>query len=148
MTGVDRGEKREAILSLGADSFIDYRETDLTVDPNRNDLILDVVANRSIGRFSRSLRDGGNLVVIGGTIPRILQVATLGGLVGRRRSQRLELLLYRPSTSDFTDLANRCFAGTLKPVIDGVYPLVEGAEALRRIGSGLAIGKVIITTDR
>ncbi|WP_423067722.1 NAD(P)-dependent alcohol dehydrogenase [Devosia sp. CN2-171] len=147
VTAVDRSEKRERLLALGADAFIDYREADFITDPDRYDLILDVVARHSPNAFSRCLRDRGNLVVIGGTLSSILGVAALGPLVGRKRDQRLELLIHRPSTADFTDLAERCLAGTLTPVIDSVYPLADGAEALRRLGSGLAFGKVIITPD-
>ncbi|RYE87749.1 MAG: hypothetical protein EOP19_03420 [Hyphomicrobiales bacterium] len=42
-------------------------------------------------------------------------------------------------------MARRCLAGTLRPIIDGVYPLERGADALARLGSGLAIGKVMVT---
>jgi NADPH:quinone reductase-like Zn-dependent oxidoreductase len=147
VTAVDRGEKRESLLALGADAFIDYRETDFTAQSDRYDLIVDVVARHSPRTFSRCLRDGGNLVVIGGTFASILGAAALGSLVGRKRGQRLEILIHRPATADFTDLAERCLAGSLMPVIDSVYPLEDGAEALRRLGSGLAVGKVMITPD-
>ena len=145
VTVVDRGEKRQALLALGADRFIDYREADFTADGQQYDLIVDVVAQHSPGRFAASLKDGGELVVIGGRIPTLLQVAALGGFVGRRRRQRLGLLIYKPSPADNLELAQRCAAGTLRPIIDGVYPLARGAEALARIGSGLAIGKVMIS---
>ncbi|MGN6488986.1 MAG: NAD(P)-dependent alcohol dehydrogenase [Devosia sp.] len=145
VTVVDRGEKREALLALGADRFIDYREADFTADGQQYDLVVDVVARHSPGRFAASLKDGGELVVIGGRIPTLLQVAALGGFVGRGRRQRLGLLIYKPSPADNLELAQRCAAGTLRPIIDGVYPLSRGAEALARIGSGLAVGKVMIS---
>lgn len=145
VTAVDKGEKRDTLLALGADRFIDYRDTDFAAEVERYDLILDVVASRGVGRFSNCLTDGGTLVVIGGTIPALLSVAILGGLVGRKRGQQLGgLLIYRASATDNLELAQRCLAGTLRPVIDGVYPLERGAEALARIGSGLAIGKVMV----
>lgn len=145
VTVVDRGEKREALLALGADRFIDYREADFTTDGQQYDLIVDVVARHTPGRFAASLKDGGELVVIGGRIATLLQIAALGGTVGRRRRQRLGLLIYKPSPADNLELAQRCAAGTLRPIIDGVYPLSRGAEALARIGSGLAVGKVMIS---
>jgi len=147
VTAVDKGEKRDRVLALGADAFIDYREADFSAEPDRYDLVVDVVASRAPRVFARCLREGGNLVVIGGTIPSLMQVAALGGIVGGKRGQRLELLIYRPSTADFVELARRCQDGTLTPVIDNVYSLADGAQALRRIGSGLAIGKVIVTPN-
>lgn len=144
VTAVDRGEKRDAVLALGADRYIDYRETDFAAEAERYDLILDVVANRGVRRFADRLNDGGHLVVIGGTIPALLKVAVLGGLIGRKRNQSLALLLYRVSPADNLELAQRCLAGTLRPIIDNVYPLERGADALARLGSGLAVGKVLV----
>jgi NADPH:quinone reductase-like Zn-dependent oxidoreductase len=144
VTAVDRGEKREALLALGADRFIDYREADYTGERIGYDLILDMVARHSAQRFSRTLNDGGELVVIGGRIGSLLQVAALGPFTGKAKRQKLGLLMYRPSAADNLELAQRCVAGTLKPIIDEVCPLERGAEALARLGSGLAIGKVVI----
>jgi len=144
VTAVDRGEKREALLALGADRFVDYREADYTGEGIGYDLILDMVARHSARRFSRTLNDGGELVVIGGRIGSLLQVAALGSLAGKARRQTLGLLIYRPSATDNFELAQRCVARTLKPIVDNVYPLERGAEALARLGSGLAIGKVVI----
>lgn len=145
VTAVDRAEKGEALLALGADAFIDYRQTDFATGEARYDLIVDVVANRSVRAFARVLGDGGNLVVIGGTIGTLLQVAAFGALVGRQRRQRLELLIYRASVKDNAELAQRCLSGSLRPIIDAVYPLEQGAAALRRLGDGRAIGKVMVT---
>lgn len=145
VTAVDRGEKREALLGLGAERFIDYRTTDYTAESTQYDLILDVVARHPARRYAGALKDGGRMVVIGGTIPSLLQVATLGPFTGRARRQALGLLIYRPAAADNLELAERCRAGTLRAVIDGVYPLARGAEALARLGSGLAVGKVVVS---
>jgi NADPH:quinone reductase-like Zn-dependent oxidoreductase len=144
VTAVDRGEKHEVMLALGADRVIEYQQTDFTAEAERYDLILDVVARHGPRRFADRLNDGGHLVVIGGTIPALLKIAIFGGLVGRRRGQSLGLLLYRVSPGDNLELANRCLAGALRPIIDGVYPLERGADALARLGSGGAIGKVMV----
>lgn len=146
VTAVDKGKKRETVLALGADRFIDYAATDFATEAERYDLILDVVARRGVRRFSNCLADRGTLVVIGGTVPALLKVAAFGGLVGRKRGQQLGLLMYSASAADNLELAQRLLAGELRPIIDGVYPLERGAEALARIGSGLAIGKVTVTT--
>jgi NADPH:quinone reductase-like Zn-dependent oxidoreductase len=144
VTAVDRAEKRQTLLELGADAFIDYQTTDVTSTTERFDLIIDVVARHGPAVYARMLKDGGNLVVVGGTVPALLQVAAFGWLVGRRRQQKLELLIYRASAADNLALAERCLAGTLTPVIDSVYPLEGGAAALRHLGEGKAIGKVLI----
>jgi NADPH:quinone reductase-like Zn-dependent oxidoreductase len=145
IVAVDRIEKRDALLALGADTVIDYVQEDYTAGVDRYDLIIDVVANRPIGHYTRCLREHGRLVVIGGTISTLLSVAALGNLVGRKRRQHLGLLLYRVSPDDNAALAAQCVAGTLRPVIDSTFPLADGAKALCRLGEGQHVGKVIIT---
>ncbi len=56
----------------------------------------------------------------------------------------MSLLRYRPSNADNMELARRCISGRLEPIIDTLWPLEDGARALARLGSGLAIGKVVI----
>lgn len=146
VVAVDRAQKQEALIALGADAFIDYEQTNFTAQRNRYDLIIDVISTRTIGDYRNALRDGGNLVVVGGRVPSLLSVGVMGRLAGKRRGQKLELLIHRPSADDNAELARHCLSGTLKPVIDSIYPLEEGAAALSRIGSGMAVGKVIIST--
>jgi NADPH:quinone reductase-like Zn-dependent oxidoreductase len=147
VTAVDAAIKRERLLALGADTFIDYRASDFTAELKRYDLIVDVVARRSAGAYARTLRQGGTLVVIGGTIPSLLSVACFGGAIGSMQKKRLGVLGYKIAPLDFSELAHQCVAGRLKPVIDGVFPLERTAEALERLGSGDAIGKVIVSVS-
>ncbi|KFL32585.1 hypothetical protein JP75_03315 [Devosia riboflavina] len=133
---VDRAEKREPVLALGADSFIDYKSADFTAAPESYDLIIDVVANRPAAHFARCLKPGGRLMLIGGTYGSLIRTA-LRGLVTREKS--LGVLVYKVSPADNLELA-----GKVRPVIDSTFPLEDGAKALRRLGSGLAVGKVIV----
>jgi hypothetical protein len=48
---------------------------------------------------------------------------------------------------DLPYLNEQFVAGRLVPVIDGPYPLKQGADALRHFGSGNHKGKVVITMD-
>ena len=143
VTAVDRAEKRDALLALGAHSFIDYRQADYTAGTDKYDLVIDVVASRPIGHYARILADGGTFVAIGGTFGTLISAALFGRVFGRQR--RLEVLVYRVTADDCVELARRSLSGSITPVIDGVYPLARGAAALRRLGDGLAIGKVMIT---
>lgn len=134
---VDRTEKRETLLALGADSFIDYKSEDFTATPERYDLIIDVVANRPAAHYARCLKPGGRLMLIGGTYGSLIRTA-LRGLITRDKS--LGVLVYKVSPADNLELADK-----VRPVIDSTFPLEHGAKALRRLGSGLAIGKVIVS---
>jgi NADPH:quinone reductase-like Zn-dependent oxidoreductase len=139
---VDRAEKRDAVLALGVDSFIDYKSQDFTAASGGYDLIIDVVANRPAAHYARCLKPGGRLMLIGGTYGSLIRVA-LAGLC--RRDKSLGVLVYKVSPEDNLALAELCLSGTLRPIIDNTFPLENGAAALRRLGSGLAVGKVVVT---
>ena len=139
---VDRAEKRDALLALGADAFIDYQAEDYTASPGRYDLIVDVVANRPAAHYARCLKPGGRFVAIGGTFRSIFGAA-LAGLFDRERS--LGLLAYKVSPEDNAALAAQCAAGSLRPIVDSTFPLEQGARAIAHLGSGRALGKVVIS---
>ena len=107
--------------------------------------MIDVVAARPVGHYARVLTDHGTFVAIGGTFGTLIRLALFGRFAGR--GKRLGVLVYKVSAQDCADLAQRVLDGRIKPVIDGVYPLERGADALRRIGDGQVIGKVMVTPN-
>lgn len=76
--------------SVGADKVIDYRTEDFTHD--RYDLILDLVAYRSVFAYRRALLPGGRSYCVGGSVPTLLRVLTAGFVVGRTTGRRISVL--------------------------------------------------------
>ena len=73
VTGVDSTRKLDMLRSIGADHVIDYTQEDFTKSGQRYDLILDVVASRSIFDYKRALSPKGIYVMVGGSLAAILQ---------------------------------------------------------------------------
>ena len=73
VTGVDSPSKLDMLRSIGADHVIDYTQEDFTKNGQRYDLILDVVASRSIFDYKRALSPKGIFVMVGGSGAAILQ---------------------------------------------------------------------------
>lgn len=144
VTGVDRAEKQALMRSLGATRTIDYTAEDFTAGGERYDLILDVVARRPMAEYRRALTPTGRLVVVGGTTVTILATVTFGSMASRPDGQLLGLLLHRPDVAQLAELGALIAVGAIRPVIDRVYALEQAAEALRRIGAGEALGKLVI----
>lgn len=144
VTAVDSAEKLDMLRAMGADHVIDYKKEDFTARHNCYDLVLDVVAHRSVFEYKRALRPGGTFVMIGGLPGRILQVAAVGPFISSAKGRKTGLLAYQPNQKDQNFLAGLIEAGKLKAVIDKVYPLREVPEAIRRLGEGHALGKVVI----
>src|SRR5690625_4997619 len=66
ITAVDRGDKREMLHAIGADRYVDYTRDDFASQGQHYDLIVDMVMQRSLFAYNRSLASGGRFVVVGG----------------------------------------------------------------------------------
>ena len=67
------------------------------------------------------------------------------GLVSMFVPQRLTMLASKELGQDFDALRELIEAGTITPVIDRTYPLIEAPDAIRYVAEGHARGKVAIT---
>jgi NADPH:quinone reductase-like Zn-dependent oxidoreductase len=145
VTGVDNAEKLDFMRSLGADHVIDYTKEDFTKNGRQYDLILDVIASRSVFACKRALEPNGNYFMAGGSVATMFQSLLLGPLVRRITSRDIKLLLVRTESKDLIYMTELIQSGKVKLVIDKRYTLNETAEALRYLGEGHAKGKVVIT---
>jgi NADPH:quinone reductase-like Zn-dependent oxidoreductase len=147
VTGVDNAGKLEFMRSLGADHVIDYRLDDFTRTDEPYDTIVDLVATRSAFAYRRALARGGRYRCVGGSVPSLMRVATMGAIVGLLTGRRLGLLLVRPGPEHFEPLADLCVAGEIAIHIDRVFGLEDVPDALRHVGEGRALGKVVVKVD-
>jgi NADPH:quinone reductase-like Zn-dependent oxidoreductase len=145
VTGVDNGGKLDFLRSLGADYAIDYTREDFTRNGKQYDLILDVVAHRSVSDLKRALKPNGTYYVVGGAVATLLQVLILGPFIRRSEGKNLRVLAVQRNQNDLVEITELCQAGKIVPVIDRRYPLREVPEALRYLGEGCAKGKIVIT---
>ena len=146
VTGVDSTRKLDMLRSIGADHVIDYTQEDFTKSDQRYDLILDVVAYRSIFAYQRALGPEGTFVFVGGSTSAIFQALLLGPLVSRIGSKKMGIVMWKPNDKeDLEFLTDLIGAGKMTPVIDRSYPLSEVPEAFRYLEGGQAKGKIVIT---
>ena len=143
VTGVDNALKQEFILSLGADHVLDYAATDYTKMVSGYDLILDLVCERSMFAIRRVVAPGGRYMVVGGSVPALLSAATVGRLLSTG-GRKIGVLMVRPNREDLLRVAWMAATGSLRAVIERTYPLDGVPEALRHLGEGRALGKLVI----
>jgi NADPH:quinone reductase-like Zn-dependent oxidoreductase len=145
VTGVDRADKMDLLRSIGADHVIDFETQDYAASDRRYDLILDVSAYRSVADNRSVLTPEGSYFVIGGSTPHVLRAA-LGGVRSRAGSQSVGIVAGRANRREDIDVISRLLeAGTIRPIVEGSYPLSETPAALRRLQDGLVQGKAVIT---
>lgn len=147
VTGVDNTGKLDFMRSLGADHVIDYTREDFTKNGKQYDLILDLVAHRSVFAYKRALRPNGSYFFVGGSVATIFQILLLGPWIRRTTGKKIRLLAVQPNLKDMVYITELYEAGKVVPAIDRRYPLSEVPEALRYLGEGRAKGKVVITVE-
>ena len=143
VTGVDNAGKLDFMRSLGADAVIDYRTDDFTrTEPY--DRILDLVAHRSVFAYRRALAPGGRYRCVGGSVPSMLRVVTVGAIAGLLTGRRLGILAVREGPTHFEPLADLAVAGDVQIHTDRTFGLDEVPEAIAYLGEGRALGKAVV----
>ena len=83
--------------------------------------------------------------MVGGTMNSMLQALLFGPLLGLLRAKQVGILAAKAKPRDFASIVELLDAGAVKVPIDKRYPLSKVAEAMRYVGKGHALGKVVIT---
>ena len=150
VTAVTGARNLEVVRALGADEVVDYTKEDFVRRGERYDAILDVAANRSLSDLRRALSPNGILVLVGadkrGGTEIFTRIAS-AFLRSRLLKQRIVFFVAKPDLEDLSVLKELIEAGKVCPAIDRTFPLSEGAEAVRYLGTGQARAKVVITID-
>lgn len=148
VTAVDSAEKFDLMRSIGADYVIDYTKEDFSKQGKQYDLILDVIATKSVFAYRRALRFKGEYRAVGGSTGRIFQILVLGSLLSRFSSKKIGLLLGKPNNKeDMEFLAELFETKKVVPIIEKTYPLNEVADALRYLEEGHVRGKLVIEME-
>jgi NADPH:quinone reductase-like Zn-dependent oxidoreductase len=148
VTGVDSASKLDMLRSIGADHVIDYTQVDYTKSGQRYDVILDLVAYRSVFDYLRALKSEGIFMIVGGSLASFLQVMTLGTLISRMGTKKLGLNVYEPNKKeDLAFLAELFESGEVVPVIDRRFPLSQVPAALMYLKEKPQLGKIVIIME-
>jgi NADPH:quinone reductase-like Zn-dependent oxidoreductase len=107
------------------------------------DVVVDSVGGDSYAKSLASLVKGGRLVTCGATagprpqtdLQRIFwnQLSVFGSTMGNMR--------------EFAEMLNFVRKRGVKPVIDQVFPLADGAKAMARMEAGKQFGKIVLTVS-
>jgi len=150
VTGVASGAKRDLVLSVGADDFIDYTSEDFTDGTRRWDVIIDTAGRRPLRQLRRALTPKGVAAIVGGDgggdwtggfFRQILRGPVLSLVSG----QNFRPVMSAEKPEDLQALLELIEAGKVTPVVGRTFALPEAADALRYIEEGHSAGKVVVT---
>ncbi len=148
VTAACRNDKADVVSALGVVDVIDTGSLDDTVARGaldaRFDVVFDCAAYRSAFAFRRVLRRGGRLVLVGGGMTPLLQVAFLGPLVGLATGRRYQTFIQTADAALLADVVALIEEKNVRPVIDRAFPLAELPAALHHVEARHTRGKVVI----
>ena len=149
VTAVCSGPNIDLVRTLGADHVIDYTVQGLTDTTERYDLILHVAGSHPASRLRRLLTPDGTLIQISGD-SKNRWIGPVGRVVsGRIQSlfvgQTITSFTVQPNLDDLELLASLIEDGAIRTQVDRTYALGDLGEALERVESGRARGKVTVT---
>ncbi|OON69591.1 zinc-binding dehydrogenase [Hymenobacter sp. CRA2] len=139
-------DKIERAQALGARGGINYRQENWGKELVKQaggqfDLIVDSAAGPGVAQLVEAAAPGGRVVFYGGTI------GTMTNVPPRHIFwKQLDLLGSTMGTEeDFAGLLALIEEARIVPVIDAVFALAEGEEALRRMAEGQQFGKLVLS---
>jgi len=125
----------ELIRDLGADEFVDYRSQRFEEALAKVDVVLDTIGGDTLDRSIGLLKSGGRLVSVVAT-PDPEALAAMGATGG--------IFMVQPSSENLASIANLIDAGTVRVIIDSVFPLWEAHAAHTKSQTGRAKGKIVL----
>jgi NADPH:quinone reductase-like Zn-dependent oxidoreductase len=97
--------------------------------------------------YRRALARGGHYRCVGGSVPTLLRVVTIGAVAGFVTGRKIGVLGVKEGPAHFAPVADLCVAGDVAIHIDRTFSLDEVPEALACVGEGRALGKVVVEID-
>jgi len=135
---VASGPHELLLRDLGADDFIDYTKTPAEEVAQDVNLVLDAVGGPGTGRFLRTLKRGGALFPV-------FPLGFNGAEDAKALGVTVSSTQVRSNGAQLRDLARLLDDGTIRVVLDSVYPLADARQAHERAAQGHIQGKIVLT---
>jgi NADPH:quinone reductase-like Zn-dependent oxidoreductase len=149
----------ELVTRLGADVAIDYRNEAFETVLQDYDVAVNSLSGDVLQKSLRVLRPGGRLISISGPPDpafanemrsswALTQVMRLLSYRIRRQARRhhvsYSFLFMKANGDQLREIAALIDAGSIRPVVDRVFPFEATREALAYVETGRAKGKVVV----
>jgi NADPH:quinone reductase-like Zn-dependent oxidoreductase len=141
VTAVDSTIKKEMLLRIGADHFIDYTKEDFTNSGLTYDVIFNMVAKSSYSKCVNALNPKGRYLMAN---PRITDM--LRSILTSRFTDKTAVFVFAgEKEEELLWLKKMIEEDKIKSTVDKIYPLEQVAEAHRRVETEQRLGIVVIS---
>jgi len=148
VTGVCSTHNVERVKALGADVVLDYEVDDVLSPPQPYDAVLDNAGSVKIRDWRRITRKDGVIMPNsgapgpdGGAIRRVIKAVVQNVWA----SQHIKTFYATTTTERLERFGADLESGAVVPLIDTMFTLEHAADAMRRVETHHARGKVIVT---
>jgi len=150
----------ELVTGLGAEVVVDYKKEDFAQVPRGYDVVLNSLDKVTLEKSLEVLKPGGQLISISGppdaafarSIGASWVVRTIIGVLSygirakaRRRHATYSFLFMRANGEQLARIAALIDEGSIRPVVDRVFPFASTKEAMAYVEAGRAKGKVVVS---
>lgn len=147
------------VKSLGADEVIDYKTQDFETLLKDYDLVLNSQDSKTLEKSIRILKQGGKVISLSG--PPDVAFAkefALNGLLklvfyfiskkvrslAKKRNADYSFLFMKANGEQLGEIAKLIENGSIRPIIDRVFPFEQTNESMDYVSSGRVKGKVVV----
>ncbi|MFV8327691.1 NADP-dependent oxidoreductase [Flavobacterium sp. ZS1P14] len=149
----------DLVKGLGADLIIDYKNEDFENRLSNYDVVLNSQDKKTLEKSLRILKSGGKLISISGPptpdfareidapwyVKIIISLISAGiRKKARKRNVDYSFLFMRAQGEQLSKITTLIEAGTIRPIIDKIFPFEKTNDALSYVESGRTKGKVVI----
>lgn len=149
----------DLVKGLGADVVVDYRKDDFENILSGYDIVLNSQDAKTLEKSLGVLKSGGKLISISGPpdpefakekglnlVLRLLLRLLSRGIrtKAKRRGVQFSFLFMWAQGDQLSEITSLIEAGTIRPIVDRVFPFEATNEALAYVETGRAKGKVVI----
>jgi NADPH:quinone reductase-like Zn-dependent oxidoreductase len=139
VTGTSSAKNKDFVLSLGADSHIDYHGFDWKSVGRTFDFVLDTIGGDNIDHSLEVTKEGGSIISIPtGLNEQVTSKAESKGVKGY-------FILVQSSGEDMKQIASLLESGAVKPHVSKIFPFEQMREAHLEQETGRTVGKIVIT---
>ncbi len=152
----------DLVRGLGADIVIDYKKEDFADVLRDYDVVLNSLDKATLEKSLRVLKPGGRLISISGppdaafarSIGASWVVRTIVGVLSyrirakaKRQQARYSFLFMRANGDQLTKITSLLDDGSIRAVVDRVFPFTSTKEAMAYVEAGRAKGKVVVSLE-
>lgn len=138
--GTGSASKKDFILGLGADEFIDHTTARFEDTVNDADIVIDPLFGDHIFRSLDAVKEGGRVIAL-------LVPFTDEKLVSKVQAKKLYAHTLNVSSNgrDMQQLATLLKSGAMRSHVSATYPFIDLAKAHDAIETGKTLGKIVVT---